>query len=123
MSSSTWVWALYSIVVGFSFLCAKLLNHRLHVMFDGEEMPTNSTKIEGEPSDEHEAGDVDENEHSFPQASSDEPQGEEIELQEIQVVPPGSATTSEDGMVTKGNHTMQEPAEESIQPLEVHVLP
>ena len=85
-------------------------------MFDGEEIPTNSTRIEGEPSDDREAGDVDENEHSFPHTNPDDPQGEAIELQEIQVE--RRVDTSEDGRVTISNQNMQEP-DATIQPLEV----
>lgn len=84
-------------------------------MFDGEDIPSNGSKIEDEQS-EGAARDVDANEHDFPPTDQDAAQEETIELQQIKVSSrPTDATISNTD--TNSVHQLQEA--ETSRPLKV----
>ena len=76
------VWILYSIVIAVIFLAIKCLNYRLHLMFDGEEIRTESEQQEEVRSGES-GGDRDENSRAEVRSSTVEHGGEVIELEVI----------------------------------------
>ena len=92
-SSSTWIWALYSIIIAIFFIFIKLINHRLHIMFDGEEIPQKTA--EGEQSEEQ-TGDADATEHTFPSTSQ-----ADVETIELQVLPGTSQVEAEVTSITE----------------------
>ena len=71
-------------------------------MFDGEEIPSNGSKIEVENS-EDQVEDVDENVHNFPETSQDESHREVIELQDVQISSRPSEPTVSDTNIDEEN--------------------
>ena len=109
-SSSTWIWPLYSVIIGIFFIFIKLISHRLHVMFDGEEIPLK--KREGEQSEEP-TGEVDSNEHNFPSTSQDG--AETIQLQVLSTISP----TEHERTSATENNEVPDSAMESTEAIQV----
>lgn len=80
---SSLVWILYSMVIAIIFLVIKCLNYRLHLMFDGEEIRTESEQQDQEVRNGESGADRDESSRVEVSSGPVEPGGEVIELEVI----------------------------------------
>jgi hypothetical protein len=111
-TSSTWIWPLYCIIIGIFFIFIKLIIHRLHVMFDGEEIPMKKTEVE---QSEEPTGDVDPStEQNFPSTSH-----EGAETIQLQVLSMTSSTDPERNAATEHDEMPDSALESIVKALKV----
>lgn len=80
---SSLVWILYSIFIAIIFLVIKYLNYRLHLMFDGEEIRTESEQQDQEVRSGESGAERDESSRVEVSSGPVKPGGEVIELEVI----------------------------------------
>lgn len=110
---SSLVWILYSIVIAIIFLVIKCLNYRLHLMFDGEEIRTESEQQQEEVRSGESGAEISRAEVS---SGPVEPGGEVIELEVIN-------RCSEDAANEGGEENVTQPSTSSALSTVLHPPP